>query len=75
MKATITNVIKEGMGLRVFADFKDEERSYLFGADVVSEEIIERIKKDVEELGSLETKVEKTRKELTGTVISSKDER
>lgn len=55
--ATIKNVVAEGTGIRVFADFSDgQSRSYPFEQDVTRTTIRQTIREDVKQLNDAETK-------------------
>jgi hypothetical protein len=69
--ARITNVIKDGNGIRVFAEFTDGDvRSYLFDDTVTRNKAISIIKTDVDFKNSLEQKVQNAVTVLVNEVIS-----
>lgn len=69
--ARITNVIKDGNGIRVFAEFNDgDSRSYLFDETVTKNKAIATIKVDVDFKNSLEQKAQNAGNALINEVIS-----
>jgi len=58
-KAKITNIVKDGNGIRVFAEFTDgSSRGYLFESDVTRETIRDAIQIDLKILDNVQDKVE-----------------
>lgn len=72
--ATISNIAKEGKGgVVVFALFSDgNERSYHFDDKVDKDSVLKVIQGEVDFENSLDKKAEDLKKDLVGTVISSK---
>jgi len=69
--ARITNVIKDGNGIRVFADFSDgDSRSYMFDETITKNKAINIIKVDVDFKNSLEQKAQTAGSALINEVIS-----
>ncbi len=70
MEATITNVVREGNGITVFARFSEgQERNYSFSVGTTNKEIKQRIRQDVDALNKLEAEANVLKDELIGVII------
>lgn len=70
IQATITNVVREGNGVTVFAQFPEGVRNYTFEVGATRREIREKIKVDVDFLNDLERRASNLKEELIGEVIA-----
>lgn len=70
MEAQITNVVREGNGITVFARFSEgSERTYSFEVGTGNKEIKRRVKQDVDALNKLEAEANVLKDELIGVII------
>lgn len=67
--ATITNIVREGNAITVFAQFPDGVRNYSFEPTATNKDIKQRIKQDVDSLNDIETKASKLKESLIGEII------
>ena len=55
--ATITNVTREGVSIRVFADFSDgQTKNYVFDVNATKSDIRQTVRRDVNEINDVENK-------------------
>ena len=69
IEATITNVVREGNGITVFAQFPEGDRNYSFPVGTGNKEITRRIREDVKALQKLEAEASVLKDELIGVII------
>ena len=67
--ATITNIVREGNGITVFAQFPEGVRNYSFEPNATNKGIKQRIKQDVDALNDVEDKAIKLKDSLIGEII------
>ena len=67
--ATITNITREGIAIRVFADFSDgQTKNYVFDVNATKSDIRQVVRKDVDDINDAENKA-LTLETLKGEVI------